>query len=247
VPSHDAFPPEHVRVLLMRHRWERITFLHWSYDVDVVAQHLPRGLTVEPWEGKAWVGLVPFRMVVRPPAGPGSVTFPETNVRTYVTGPDGRPGVFFFSLDAASMTAVSAARATWRLPYHLATMSVAEHEGELRYLCSRRAPSAARPQHDIRVRPGQTLHPTEFDHYLTARFTLWNSVAGMVMRTAAEHPPWDLQHATVEHLEQDLIQAAGLPAPEGDPLVHYSDGVAVRIGAPRRASSASQPAATGSG
>lgn len=247
MPTHDAFPPEHVRVPVMRHRWECITFLHWRYDVDTVAEHLPAGLTVEPWDGKAWVGLVPFRMVVQPPAGPGSVTFPETNVRTYVTGPDGRPGVFFFSLDAASVTAVRAARATWQLPYHLATMSLEERDGALRYLSARRAPSAARARHDIRVRPGQPLQPTELDHYLTARFTLWNSVAGMVIRTAAEHPLWHLRQATVEHLEQDLLQAAGLPAPDGDPLVHYSEGVAVRIGAPRRVSAASEQAGTSSG
>lgn len=230
---HDPFPPEPVRVPLMRHRWEVITFLHWRYDVDTVQQLLPKGLVVEPWDGGAWVGLVPFRMVVQPPIGPGAVTFPETNVRTYVTGPDGRPGVYFFSLDAASVSAVSAARATWRLPYHLATMSVDQQDGTLHYMSQRRPPSSTRARHDIRVRPGEPLEPAEFDHYLTARFTLWNTFAGRPMRTQAEHPPWELRRAILEHCDEDLLAAAGLAKPAGDPTVHYSEGTAVRIGAPR--------------
>ncbi|MBV9096410.1 MAG: DUF2071 domain-containing protein, partial [Frankiaceae bacterium] len=116
-PTHAATPPEHVTVPVMRHRWHSISFLHWRYDVDDVQRHLPDGLTVEPWDGDAWIGLVPFEMHLGGPAGPRMLRFPETNVRTYVVGPDGRPGVWFFSLDAASASAVVAARASWQLPY----------------------------------------------------------------------------------------------------------------------------------
>src|SRR5437763_16754580 len=100
--THTAAPPEPVTVPVMRQRWASITFLHWAYDVEQVQRHLPPGLKVEPWEGQAWVGLVPFEMHVAGPAGPTMRRFPETNVRTYVVGPDGRPGVWFFSLDAGS-------------------------------------------------------------------------------------------------------------------------------------------------
>lgn len=218
----------------MRHRWATITFLHWPYPAAEVQARLPDGLEVEPWDGQAWVGLVPFEMTVRPPVGPGALRFPETNVRTYVVGPDGRPGVFFFSLDAASASAVTTARTTWQLPYFLARMSVERAGDAVRYRSSRRRPGPRGAGHDITVRPGPAIgQPDEFAHYLTARFTLWNKVAGSVMRTLADHPPWELQQAEVRDLHEDLLSAAGLPAPVGAPVVHFSTGVDVRIGAPR--------------
>src|SRR4051794_13953161 len=244
---HTSAPPEPVTRPVMRHRWDSITFIHWPYDVADVQRHLPRGLEVEPWEGKAWVGLVPFEMHLGGPAGPGSLSFPETNVRTYVVGPDGRPGVWFFSLDAASTTAVTAARATWQLPYHLATMSVEETSDTVRYRSRRRPPSRRRGGHDIAVRPGDETTPTEFDHYLTARFTLWNVVAGQVTRTQAEHPPWRLQRARVDSLDEDLLAAAGLIRPTQEPLVHFSVGTNVRIGAPRLVSRRERSASVAAG
>src|SRR3954453_6441314 len=87
--AHDPWPPQPVRVPTMRQRWESLTFLHWPYRIEVVAAHLPRGLELEPWDGVAWVGLVPFRMHVMTPVGPKLRVvppFPETNVRTYVRG-----------------------------------------------------------------------------------------------------------------------------------------------------------------
>ena len=218
----------------MRHRWDTLSFLHWPFDAEVVRRLVPDRLELETWDGRAWVGLVPFEMHVRPPAGPGRMRFPETNVRTYVVGPDGRPGVWFFSLDAGSVSAVTAARASWQLPYYAATMSVERGGDVVRYRSSRRRPGPSGAGHDITVAPGDVLTGAgEFEHYLTARFTLWNVVLGRVMRTQADHPPWVLRTARVTHLEEDLVAAAGLPAPAGPPLVHFSDGVDVRIGAPR--------------
>ncbi len=221
----------------MRHRWETIAFLHWSYPVEEVQQLLPDGLSVEPWRGQAWVGLVPFRMRIGAPFGPelpGISPFPETNVRTYVVGPDGRPGVWFFSLDAGSLSAVGAARASWQLPYFWADMAVHSSGGTVSYRSRRRWPSPRGVGHDIRVAVrDEVVEPGEFEHYLTARFTLWNVAAGRLMRTQAEHPPWVLRSADVDVLEQDLLGAAGLTPPVDRPLVHFSDGVDVRIGAPR--------------
>ena len=218
----------------MRHRWGTISFLHWAYPAAEMQRRLPRGLEVEPWDGQAWVGLVPFEMTVRPPVGPGSLEFPETNVRTYVVGPDGRPGVYFFSLDAGSSTAVTTARASWQLPYFLATMSVERTGDAIHYRSRRRRPGPAGAGHDMTVVPGAPIaKPDEFTHYLTARFTLWNTVAGALMRTQADHPPWQLQQAEVRDLHEDLLAAAGLPSPVGPPRVHFSTGVDVRIGAPR--------------
>lgn len=236
---HGPESPHHVRVPVMRHRWETLTFLHWPFDVDTVQRLLPKGLEVEAWEGRAWVGLVPFHMRVSPPVGPavpGLTTFPETNVRTYVTGPDGKPGVWFFSLDATNPPAVAAARTLYGLPYFLARMMVEREGDRVTYRSRRFSRRGPRPGHHIVVEAGAEKSAesvSEFEHYLTARFTLWAVHAGALHSSRAEHPPWALREARAVRLEQDLVQAAGLPDPSGEALVHFSEGVDVRIGRPR--------------
>jgi uncharacterized protein YqjF (DUF2071 family) len=237
--EHDPWPPQSVLVPTMRQRWESLTFLHWPYPVEVVAAHLPRGLELEPFDGTAWVGLVPFRMHVQTPIGPKVrlvPPFPETNVRTYVRGPGGRPGIWFFSLDAGSRSAVATARATYKLPYFQADMSIDETADAIRYRSSRREPGPEGVGHDIEIEPGAEMSlgaRSELDNYLTARYTLWNSNRGVLLRTQADHEPWPLRTALVRRLEQNLLEAAGLPAPTDPPIVHYSPGVDVRISAPR--------------
>lgn len=137
---HRPESPDRIRVPVMRQRWEALTFLHWPYPVVAVQRLLPPALAVEPWEGRAWVGLVPFFMRVRPPlapAIPGVTTFPETNLRTYVIGPDGRSGVWFFSLDAANWPAVVTGRAAYGLPYHKAKMRLERDSRSVRYRSTR--------------------------------------------------------------------------------------------------------------
>jgi uncharacterized protein YqjF (DUF2071 family) len=219
---------------LMQQRWESLTFLHWAYSPDVVRRLLPDGLELQTWEDKAWVGLVPFRMRIGAGAGPYVMRFPETNVRTYVVGPDGRAGVWFFSLDASSLSAVVTARTTYRLPYVWSRMLVDRAGDTVSYRARRRTGAAA--GHEISVRIGEPFEMLDpFVDWLTARFTLWNVVAGRPTRTHAAHPPWPLRRASVIDLREDLIAAAGLPAPTDEPLVQFSEGVDVRIGAPHRA------------
>jgi len=115
---------------VMYQDWRDLTFLHWRYEPDVVQKLLPRGLTVQTFDGSAWIGLVPFVMdrVRFPgvPALPWMSRFPETNVRTYVSGPDGSDGIYFFSLDAANPLAVEIARRWYGLNYLRARMSLEE-------------------------------------------------------------------------------------------------------------------------
>src|SRR5512135_1436091 len=137
-------PPEPVKRPLMQMSWHTLTFLHWPYEPAWVQALLPPGLTAQTFDGRAWVGLVPFEMVVRWPGGPAVPwlsRFPETNVRTYVTGPDGTTGVWFLSLDAARLPAVAAARAGWGLPYYWnAQMSVVRRGDRVRYQSRRSWP-----------------------------------------------------------------------------------------------------------
>ena len=109
----------------MRQRWERLTFLHWAYDPAVVQRLLPGGLTVDTFDGVAWVGLVPFFMRVHTPGDrgvPWVSNFCETNVRTYARDREGRAGIWFLSLDAARLGAVAVARASYQLPYFWSSM-----------------------------------------------------------------------------------------------------------------------------
>jgi uncharacterized protein YqjF (DUF2071 family) len=222
----------------MHMTWTTITFVHWAYEPRVVQRLLPPGLKVETFGDRAWVGLVPFRMTVwwpGVPPMPWLSVFPETNVRTYARGPDGRTGIWFLSLDAARLPAVVAARVGWGLPYFWASMSVTRADDMVRYASVRRWPGPPASL-DADVRVGEPIPATELgalDHFLTARFVLWSHHLGRLWHSAADHPPWPLRRATVTRLDSTLLAAAGLPAPTTDPLVHHSDGVRVRVARPR--------------
>lgn len=230
---------------VMTQRWERLTFLHWSFDPQQVQRLLPAGLTAETFGGAAWVGLVPFFMHVGTGGGrqvPWASTFPETNVRTYVRDAQGRSGIWFFSLEAARLGAVVVARTTYRLPYFWADMDVTEDGTGITYASRRRSatgqPTGVASQVGIDIgAPYAADELTELDHFLTARWVLF-SVAGRSgqrqRHARAAHPPWPLHRATVRTLADQLVAAAGLPQPHEEPMVHYSPGVDVRIGAPRR-------------
>ncbi len=225
----------------MHQSWLRLTMLHWRYPPQAVQRLLPPSLAVDTFDGSAWVGLIPFLMQgIRPPglpALPWLSTFPETNVRTYVRGPDDRPGVYFLSLDISRLAPVLVARATYRLPYMWARMGVDLDAGRLHYWGRRRWPGPAGAGSRVGVTLGEPIHPSELGplhHFLTARWGLYAARRYGVAWAPVAHPPWPLQRATLDALEEDLVAAAGLTPPTGPPLVHYSPGVTVRIGAPRR-------------
>jgi uncharacterized protein YqjF (DUF2071 family) len=227
----------------MRQRWERLTFLHWSFDPVDVQRLLPDSLQVDTFGGAAWVGLVPFFMRVSTAGGhraPWVSDFCETNVRTYVRDSEGRTGIWFFSLDAARLGAVAVARMTYRLPYFWSSMWFSEHGPRVSYRCRRRWPGPGPASH-VRISVGDpfsTAELGELDHFLTARWILF-SVAGARHRFArACHQPWPLHRAQVQAVDDGLVAAAGLPQPRGEPLVHYSPGVDVRIGRPEKRSRA---------
>ncbi len=172
-------------------------------------------------------------------APPWAGRFAETNVRTYVTDRSGRRGIWFFSLDAARLGAVVTARTTYRLPYFWSRMCVDRDTDVVTYRCARRwpAPSDARSHVDISVgAPFSDSELTERDHFLTARWTLFSAASGHLRYADAEHAPWPLRRAEVREVRDGLLEAADLPAPQGAPLVHFSEGVDVRIGAPHSVS-----------
>lgn len=232
--------PFDVERALMVHRWERLTFLHWSFEPAVVQRLLPPGLEVEEYDGRAWVGLVPFFMHVATGGGrsvPWAAHFCETNVRTYVRDRDGRSGIWFFSLDAARLGAVVVARVTYRLPYFWSTMRVDLSDHRIDYSCRRMWPGPRGAKSSVAIEIGDPFAPddlSDLDHRLTAKWVLFSASGERRRFARAWHAPWPLHRATVLECRDELLEAAGLPEPQGHPLVHYSPGVRVRIGQPER-------------
>jgi uncharacterized protein YqjF (DUF2071 family) len=228
--------PEPVRFAVMLQRWCDLTFLHWRLPMAVVAQHVPARLEVETFDGSAWVGVTPFRLEgLRPPllpAAPWLSRFPETNCRTYVKGPDGKSGIWFFSLDAGRAAAVLGARIAYGLPYAWSRMSVQVEDSRVRYESQRRWPDREAMSR-IEVMPRDPIETGDLEAFLTARFRLYSFIAGRLTCTQVEHAPWPLQAARVMDLEQTITRAAGLPEAYGSPIAHFSPGVRVRVGTPK--------------
>ncbi|MDQ4090403.1 MAG: DUF2071 domain-containing protein [Actinomycetota bacterium] len=227
-------PEEDVENPASRQRWHAMTFLHWRYDVGDLQHLLPSRLVVDTCEGTGWVSITPFLMKdfrLGPlPAVPGISTFPETNVRTYVRGPDGRDGLWFFSLEADSAPTVLGASSLYGVSYQFADMTVEEGD-VVTYRSKRREKREI--GHDIRVRPKAACPaPSELDHWLTGRWRAYSTIAGRLTRVPVQHQPWALWDAELLHLEETLLAAAGLPEPNAEPLVQYSPGVDVCVGLP---------------
>ncbi len=162
---------------------------------------------------------------------PGLPYFPETNLRTYIVGPDGSRAVWFFSLEASRLAAVIGARIAYHLPYFWASMRVSAENDAIHYQGRRRWPHEASAITDIAVQSEASPSDlTERDHFLTARYRLYTLARGNLWHANIEHPPWPLARAKVRELHETLFARAGLPHPIGPPLAHYAGDVPVKIG-----------------
>lgn len=224
---------------VMYQSWRSLLFLHWALPSEIVGALLPPGLELDTFDGKAYVGLVPFTMRgIRPrglPAVPWLSNFHETNVRTYVHVNGSDPGVWFFSLDAANLIAVALARTLFHLPYHHARMSLTTEacSGTLTYTSQRNLPSTRGsaitsiqciPQGDSGPAAVNTL-----DHFLLERYFLYAFAGGDLFRGQVHHTPYLVQTADLLTFEETLFAAEGLRRPETSPIVHFSHGVDVEI------------------
>src|SRR5438270_8284484 len=151
----------------MYQAWRNLTFLHWRYPAEVLQAHLPRGLRIDTFDGSAWLRIAPFLLELR------VSTFPETNVLTYVIGPDGGSGVWFFSLDAASAIAVAGARLAYGLPYMWSRMRVCAGGHRVHYESARWWPDR-RSLSRISVERGDNILAGELENFLTLRFRLYS-------------------------------------------------------------------------
>jgi uncharacterized protein len=238
--AHRPWPLPH-GPWIMKQGWHDLLFAHWAVPVDLLGPLIPRALEIDTFGGQAWVGVVPFRMSgVRmrgAPAIPGLSRFPELNVRTYVVR-DGKPGVWFFSLDAANAVAVWGARTFFHLPYFLATIRCTEDAGWIRYQSERKDRRGSAASLRARYRAGGEIfhaQPGSIEHFLAERYCLYTAdEKGRVIRCEIHHPPWALQLAEAELQENTMAAAAGITIADVKPeLLHFSRHQEVLVWAPQ--------------
>lgn len=220
---------------VMHQRWDHLLFLHWEMPVEMLKLTLPPGLHLDTFEGKAYLGIVPFYMNgVRPvycPTVPGLSNFLEMNLRTYVFNDEGIPGVWFYSLDADQKLAVGIARRLFHLPYQHAVMKArVDEEGWVHY-SSRRAWTGVTCEFLYRgaVEP-QPTEPGSLEFFLAERYLLYTEKKGRIAAGRVYHTPYPLGQAEVEIWDDNLFLLNGFHSTGRPPdFCHYSPGVSVDV------------------
>jgi len=219
-------------------KWRSLLFVHWELPAAALQALLPPALTVDTFEGRTYVGLVPFAMHdVRPtrwlPPAPTARDFLETNLRVYVHAGGRDPGVWFLSLDAASSLAVLAARTFFHLPYWRARMDCLRSGDEVRYRSQRLWAGDARASLDVRYTVGEELGIAPvgtLEHFLVERYCLYTAPArDRLLRLRVHHRPYPLRRARVQAVDESLVAAAGVDRHAAIASELWSEGVDVEI------------------
>jgi len=214
---------------VMAQSWHDLLFAHWPVDAGKLRALIPDRLEIDLFEGQAWLAVVPFRMTgVRlrgTPSLPWLSAFPELNVRTYVKY-GGKPGVWFFSLDAGNPLAVVIARAWFHLPYFRARMSCEERDSYIHYRSGRTHQRASSALLECRYRASSKMfspQPGTIEHFLTERYCLYTvGRNGCLIRGEIHHAAWPLQLAEAEFSRNSMADAAGIPLPMSKTLLHFA-------------------------
>lgn len=223
---------------VMYQQWRDLLFLHWEYPAAAIQATLPKGLFVDTFDGRAYLGVVPFLMRgIRPrflPAVPGLSNFLELNLRTYVHDRAGVPGVWFYSLDANQRLAVELARRFFHLPYEHARMKARRtSEGRISFESQRSGARANGTRCAFDYAPGADVRPAEsgsLEFFLVERYRLYSKAPGGLRRGAVFHEPYPLCRAEVRVWDENLLPLNGF-TPTGRPPDHVimSRGVEVTI------------------
>lgn len=214
---------------VMVQTWHDLLFAHWKIPADMLRMHIPSSLQIDTFQGDTWIAIVPFRMsgirLHRTPSVPWLSAFPELNVRTYVVA-DGKPGVWFFSLDAANPMAVKIARMWFHLPYFCAQMSCEIRNERIHYKSVRTHRGAISGTLETIYRPvGEAFESQRgtLEHFLTERYCLYTTDRrDRLIRGEIHHNPWRLQLAEADITSNTMTEAAGFPHPSSQPLLHFA-------------------------
>jgi uncharacterized protein len=231
------------RPWVMVQRWHDLLFAHWPLPPEHIRPLIPPELELDTFEGKAWVGVIPFwmsgvRFRAMPPV-PTASRFPELNVRTYVRAPQdpNKPGVYFFSLDAASVLAVLGARAGAGLPYFWADMKADLAGEEVRYSSVRRqSPRGAELFAAYRPVGPVAEGKSDLERFVTERYCLYVVRSRRIHRIQIHHLPWPLQPAEAEFSRNTMAEVHGIQLPSKSPVLQFSKFLEVYIFAPEQIS-----------
>lgn len=224
----------------MRQIWYQLLFAHWRVPAEKLAALIPPGLELDTFDGNAWLGIVPFgmrgiRLRGLPPV-PGTSAFLELNVRTYVRFRDpanARPGVWFFSLDAASRLAVEVARGWFHLPYYYASMNTTQTNSSYHYHSTRQDRRGDGAVLRLEYEPSGDVYkskPGSLEHWLTERYCLYSTNSrGGLFRGEIHHAPWPLQPARAEIQQNTMAAAAGIPIAGKPETLHFAREIDVAI------------------
>ena len=212
----------------MGQTWEDLLFAHWQVDADALRRLLPDAVRLQTHEGAAWLGMTPFRVSALRLRGtlplPGVSSFLELNVRTYVTA-GGKPGIWFFSLDASSRLAVEAARRTYKLPYFQARIGATPKGEWIEYESARVGNGGGPHVFSARYRPSGEVfsaEPGSLEEFLAERYCLYTvDERGRLHRVEIHHPPWPLQPAEAA-VELNTMAPGDLSLPAEGPLLHFA-------------------------
>lgn len=213
----------------LRQRWTKLLFAHWPMPPDVVQRKLPAGLRVDTHDGWAWLGVAPFvmdqvrfRTVGQRSMGvPTAQAFPELNLRTYCIAPDGRPGVYFFSLDAGSLLAVLGARIGFALPYFWSRIRMQQQGEYLRYTSQRIVGRPANFAAQYRSL-GTPVPADDLARFVTHRYAFFLRRFGHIQAGEIHHAPWALEHGEIDFQQNGLPASFGFTLPNRPPVVHYA-------------------------
>ena len=213
-----------------RQSWKQLAFIHYRVDATRLTALLPSSLRLQTFDGSAWVGLVPFQMekVMRRglPAFPPFSSFPELNLRTYVEA-EGKPGVWFFSLDASCWPVVWGGQQLYRLPYHHARMTHHAQEGWREFESMRREQAVHFKASYRGTGPVFYAEKGSFEHWATERYYLYGLAKQGLTRVEVHHAPWPLQQAEINIEHTNVLDAANIQVADPQSLCHYSPGVDV--------------------
>jgi hypothetical protein len=210
----------------MGQTWERLAFLHWPVDPDSLADVLPPGVEPDVFDGSAWIGVTPFevhsfRLRMTLPF-PLISTFPEINVRTYVTSA-GKPGIWFLSLDTSNRLAVHAARWTYRLPYEHARQASRRRDGWIDFASQRDDDQARFAARYRPVGPVREAAAGSFEYFVAERYCLYTVDDQLqLLRGDIHHRPWPLQAAEAEISGNSMARPYGIEL-TAEPRAHYAD------------------------
>lgn len=229
--AHRSYPIPS-RNWIMRQTWNNLLFLHWPISPKQLQPFIPSPLQIDIFNQYAWIGIIVFCMGGIYPRGFSlkSLTpkFKEINVRTYVLL-NGKPGVYFLSLDVPDWASLTIAKRWYHLPYHPAKVSIQKEEQTFHCLSIRNGKANSPISFNGKFKPiSEVFFPQEgtLEHWLTERYCLYSTKTGDdIYCGEIHHRPWPLQIAEAEISHNTMFSPFEWDLSDVKPISHYAEGM----------------------